>query len=246
MWRITLVLVAVVMLPGAVFAQTKVVPLVGNSPVSNSNPLPVTGTVTPSGTSDVNLKQYNGSAVGAGNAQYVQPGTSANFKVNIDQTTPGTTNKVVTDVASTVSNSPTLTTGSAYASGNSLGGLQTFSGVTGTGGGWIQTISAASLVGSTHEIDVFVFNANPTGSTCTDKTAFALAQADFSKLVPGSPIVVSASIAAGTPTVRVAQNLAISFQPSTLYVCYVTRGTPTFASATDTQFQWGIVARTTP
>lgn len=44
---------------------------------------------TPSGTQDINIKQYGGVAVGATNAQYVQPGTGAtwlqsNFPTTVD------------------------------------------------------------------------------------------------------------------------------------------------------------------
>lgn len=74
------------------------------------------------GTQDVNLKNYNGSAVGASNAQYVQPGTGATWAATqsgswnvgitgtlpafaaiptfkIDQTTPGVTNGVQVNAA---------------------------------------------------------------------------------------------------------------------------------------------------
>lgn len=108
--------------------------------------VPVSGSLTPSGTQDVNQKQVNGATINVGpgasdtgtqrittstdstigtvtsvtaitsitnpvgikggdgstinaigNATYVQPGTNANFKVNFDQTTPGTTNNVTLD-----------------------------------------------------------------------------------------------------------------------------------------------------
>lgn len=93
-------------------------------PYSNSNPLPVSATITPSGTQDTNLKQVNGATVnvGAGAAgtgtQRVTTSTDSTIgtvtavtaitnalpagsniigKVGIDQTTPGTTNNVAVD-----------------------------------------------------------------------------------------------------------------------------------------------------
>lgn len=47
--------------------------------VSTANPLPV---VLTSANVVVNLAQYNGAAVGPGNAQYVQPGTAAVFPIS--------------------------------------------------------------------------------------------------------------------------------------------------------------------
>lgn len=141
---------------------------------------------------------------------------------------------------SVVTNALTVTASSAYTAGDSLGGLQTLSSV-GSHGGYLHTVSIFSASGDTAEADAFVFNANPSASTCTDKTAFALAAADAGKLLPGSPIAITSSFAAGTPTVRVAQNLAIPFAATTLYVCYVTRGTPTFSATTDTSVQLGFV-----
>lgn len=140
---------------------------------------------------------------------------------------------------SIVTNALTVTAG-AYAANDSLGGLQTLSSV-GTNGGYLQSVSITSTSGVTSEIDLFIFNANPSASTCTNDAAFALAAADVGKLLPGSPIAVTSSFAAGTPTVRVAQNLAIPFAATTLYVCYVTRGTPTFSATTDTSVQLGFV-----
>src|SRR5437879_4779838 len=52
------------------------------------------------------------------------------------------------------------------------------------GSGGIRTgmmINSKSL--QTTQVDVVFFDANPTTSTCTDKTAFSLATADFDKVV---------------------------------------------------------------
>lgn len=141
---------------------------------------------------------------------------------------------------STASKTLTVTASSAYTAGDSVGGLQTYSSVS-VNGGFLQAISIFGPDASTSEIDAFVFNANPSASTCTDKTAFALAAADAGKLVAGTPAQVTNSVAAGTPTVRTANNLAIPFAATTLYVCYVTRGTPTFSSTTGPVVQLGLV-----
>jgi hypothetical protein len=159
-------------------------------------------------------------------------------------------NQIRVDVAQTV-------TASAYSAGNAVGGLMTIAGAarvsgslgaSGTGGILQQVVMNSKSV-QTAQMDVFIFNSNPTSSTCTDKTAFVLATADFDKVVgvasiPGAPANNSGWFSGGTGSVGQANNLAMAFDLSSatsLYACAVTRGTPTFAATSDISLKYQIL-----
>lgn len=140
---------------------------------------------------------------------------------------------------------PTVTASSAYAAGNAVGGLVTFTGATrvsdtaGKGGtsGSVQSLIVSSKSSQGALSDVVIFNANPTGSTCTDKTAFSLAAADIGKVV--GVVHMSDWVSMGTASMGQAQNQAMPYvlsSSTTLYACFVTRGTPTFTSTSDLAF----------
>lgn len=160
-------------------------------------------------------------------------------------------NQIRVDVAQTV------TASSAYTSGNAIGGLMTIAnaarvsgslGAAGTGG-IIQQVVANSKSLQTTQVDVFLFNSNPSGSTCTDKTAFVLATADFDKVigvasVPGTAANNSGWFGGGTGSVGQANNLAMAFEiasGTSVFACAVTRGTPTFTATSDISFKYQIL-----
>jgi hypothetical protein len=131
----------------------------------------------------------------------------------------------------------TVTASAAYSANNAVGGLITIAGAkraSAAPGAHLQSVIIDMKSAQTTAIDVVIFNANPTGSTCTDKTAFSVAAADFNKVVGVAHVTDWTSL--GTPSVGQSQNLALPFDLSgatTAYACVVTRGTPTFAATTD-------------
>ncbi len=142
----------------------------------------------------------------------------------------------------TITVAQTVTASSAYASGNAVGGLLTFANaarVSGSAGapgtsGMVQSVLENTKSAQTSASDLVVFSANPSGSTCTDKTAFSVAAADFDKIVGIVHITDWTSL--GTPSAGQAQNQAMPYALSSatsLYGCLVTRGTPTFSATTD-------------
>lgn len=142
----------------------------------------------------------------------------------------------------TIAVAQTVTASSAYASGNAVGGLMTLAGAARISGalggpgtsGMMQSILVASKSLQTAQIDVVLFNANPTASTCTDKTAFVLAAADFDKVIGAAH--VADWTAGSTGSFGQAQNMAMPYalaSATTIYACAITRGTPTFASTSD-------------
>lgn len=131
---------------------------------------------------------------------------------------------------------PTVTASSAYATGNNLGTIQTLTGAVRLSGGTalLQKVVLNFKSAQTAQTDVLIFNASPSGSTFTDKTAVSVATADFDKLV--GVVHVADCTSAGTPTICQATGLALSVKAvgtANLYAVAVTRGTPTFTATTD-------------
>lgn len=144
-----------------------------------------------------------------------------------------------------VSTTPTVQN-AAYSSGNAIGGLQTiafFRTVT-QPSGILNNIRVASQGGSTAAMTLYIFNANPSASTCTDKVAFVLNSADVSKLIATTPPVLTpAVVGVGTTVTMASQQLPVSVKNTdstatiNLYVCAVTAGyTP--ASTSDLVFKF--------
>lgn len=130
----------------------------------------------------------------------------------------------------------TVTASSAYTSGNAVGGLMTLSNSSriSAGSGLIQSAVISVKSAQTASADVVFFSANPTASTCTDKTAFSVAAADYDKVLGVAHVTDWTSL--GTPSAGQAQNLAMPFtlaSGTAVYACLVTRGAPTFASTSD-------------
>jgi hypothetical protein len=137
-----------------------------------------------------------------------------------------------------VTSNPIVQT-SQYASGASLGGLQTLSffRTLAQPSGILNNLSVSSKAGAVTPITLYIFNANPTSSTCTDKTAFSLAAADITKLITALP--TSLTMAAGaipTPTTASLQSpVSVKNSDSTLnlYACPVAGGAFIPSSTTD-------------
>lgn len=138
----------------------------------------------------------------------------------------------------------TVTAGSAYTSGNAIGALMTLPTATNVnaGSGLVQAVVEYTKSAQTSQTDVFLFSANPTSSTCSDKVAFALNVADYDKVI--GVIHMSDFTSGGTPSFGQAQNLAMPFtlaSGTAVYACAVTRGTPTFTATTDVTFGFRII-----
>ncbi len=131
-----------------------------------------------------------------------------------------------------ISNAMT-TANATTTTGQSIGGLQTLanavrvSGALGAGGtgGMIQSVMVTfkDAIGS-GPLDVYYFNANPTGSTCTNNSAFVLADADRDKVIGIAH--VSDFTSSNTSVVAQAQNQAMPFgvaSSTSIYACVVAR-----------------------
>jgi hypothetical protein len=134
-----------------------------------------------------------------------------------------------------VTAAPTVTAASAYASGNAVGGLITLAAINRQSGAsiYVQSVTVASKSAQTAQFDLVFFNANPTASTCTDKTAFSVAAADASKLAGVAHVSDWTASAVGSVGQMQQPPIGVPVPVTTLYACLVTRGTPTFTATTD-------------
>lgn len=129
----------------------------------------------------------------------------------------------------------------AYAAGQSLGGLQTISiGSTNSLSGILDQVSIASTGGSTVAAVMYVWDKNPSGTTCTDKTNFVKSQTDNQHLITGAPILLTPALvvsAQDATTYAAAANLTNNFVNSStntnLYVCLLANASVTPATTTD-------------
>ncbi len=130
---------------------------------------------------------------------------------------------------------PTVTT-TQYSIGDAIGPLQTVPLFRTAGGsGVLADASVLFKAGQVPPVTLYIFEANPTASTCTDNAAFGLNTADFTKLAGFKPIVISPDVPAGTTAAMGGASIALPVKnrdaspTANLYVCAVSGGTPTLA-----------------
>ena len=153
-----------------------------------------------------------------------------------DLTTYGTTNSVFVGGTSQVQVTPTVTSASAYAANNVVGGLLTFANAVQSTvlSGVITSVSVAVKSTQTAGFKLYLFSASPAG-TFTNKTAGAIATADASLLL--DVITLGAADSGLGSNVTIYNTDAISrsvvLAGTSLYGVLITTGTPTFTTTTD-------------
>lgn len=137
-----------------------------------------------------------------------------------------------------VSTIPAVTAG-AYSAGQSVGGLLTFPiGVANDPQGMLQNIYVESKGGSIVRLDIYVWDAKPTHTTCNDNANFVYAQADEKAVVVRTSIT-PAVIAGGQDTSSSGQSAAlwggfvVSDGTPNLYVCILAHASVTPATTSD-------------
>ncbi len=128
-----------------------------------------------------------------------------------------------------------VVTAAAYAAGNVVGGLLTFTNVfDGALSGYLQDIVVRTASAQTTGYKLYLFSDNPTATTFTDKTALpALAAADRAKLL--GVFSLGAADNSLTTTLNQSDGLATRIYgvSSSVYGVLVVLGTPTYASTSD-------------
>jgi hypothetical protein len=227
---------------GSVYAaQTDLTSVAGTTTVTAASGVQKVGVVGNAGTA---FDAAAGSA--ATNAVAVQ-GTSGMLPVNTaNQAAAANTDQ---GYALQVASTPTVTA-SSYSFGNCLGG---FNAITVAGNnaqsGLVTNFRVSSVTGVTASVTVYLFEANPSSSTCTDHSTFTLNSADVDKLIM-NPVNLSLVAPDGaTPSMAEA-----SFTPprpflaggsgssvKTIYYGMVATSTFTPGSTTDIHTRTGVV-----
>lgn len=129
-----------------------------------------------------------------------------------------------------VADTPTIQN-AAYANTNCMGGFQTVA--LGTSQSVLSALTLSSKGGLATAKQIYIFSANPTGSTCTDKSTFTLAAADVSKLITTVSLTPVAPTGT-TVTTATASGLGLGIPSGgTIYVAVVETTTETPGSTSD-------------
>jgi hypothetical protein len=142
----------------------------------------------------------------------------------------------------TLSASPTVDT-AIYASGDLIGGKLSFTSavLASAGGGEILNCLLADQAKQDAEIDLVLFDADPTGTTFTDQAALDIADADLTKIIG----IYRFSDYADFADNAIAQvTLASGFKlasGTTLFGALVSRGTPTYVAGTDVTVRISVI-----
>jgi hypothetical protein len=186
---------------------------------------------------------YNTSAptLTAGQYSAVQMDASGNVLVNLKTALPAGTNAIGSIVGRPVLVAPTLTVtaASAYAANNCVGGVVDLGVIFDASdlSAYLQSIVVASASAQTSNLAVALFNASPSGSTLTDKTAASIAAADAGKLLGIYPLFLNQNATYFGSIVSLWESDALSTllisAGTHLWAAFVTLGTPTFTATTD-------------
>lgn len=153
--------------------------------------------------------------------------------------------QVIISSSRTLNATPTIDT-AIYASGDLLGTKMTFAGAAkeGVGSGTIHTVVLSDLDKESANVDLIIFNANPSATTFTNNAALDIDDADLSKIACIISITTHAtfsdngiSYANGTNCVF---EIADAATP-TLYAALVVRATPTYTTAADLTLRLSIL-----
>ena len=176
-------------------------------------------------------------------------GTATPIVETVQNSGDSSQRQVVTVAGLTVAPQVTPTiTASAYTAGYVVGGVMSFANAVRTqnaiNSGRVRNAAIACKSAQSGEMDLYLFNANPSSSTFTDRAAPAIVAADLAKLIAKITLAQTDTSLSSTSTFWQALQLEIAFQlgsgNTTLYGVLVTRGTPTFGSTSDIVVTLGI------
>lgn len=146
-----------------------------------------------------------------------------------------------------VSATPTVDT-NIYASGDLIGTKMEFDvGQFRDAGGFIlDSVTLVDQAKQSANVDLVLFNADPSGTTFTDNAAFDVADADMSKICAVVSLTTHVTFNDNSLSIARDQGIPIklgkSLASQRLYGALVARATPTFAAATDVRVTLGVRA----
>jgi len=157
-----------------------------------------------------------------------------------------TKNYIAVGSTGVVTVAPTCDT-SAYATGELIGGKLTFTGAMREkyGTGVIHSVVIADKAKQNVALDIVLFDSDPSSTTFTDQATLTIADADLLKVVGVISVVATDYKSFADNSVADLKNIGLivksNSSSTSLYGCLVSRGTPTYASATDLQIKLKIL-----
>lgn len=141
-----------------------------------------------------------------------------------------------------VTTTPTIDT-AIYASGELMGGLQTLSNATSPTvfGGIIAQVEITDKDAENAAIDVIYFDSNPSSTTFTDQAPLDIADVDLTKIICVVSITAYKAYADNSSAALQNVNCPFRASSSTIYAAFISRGTPTYTSASDLSLRTGIL-----
>jgi hypothetical protein len=136
-----------------------------------------------------------------------------------------------------VSATPTVDT-SAYASGDLIGAKITLANAVqvAAGSGELLSLVLSDLANQKSDIDVVLFDSDPSTTTFTDQAALDIDDADLVKVIGVISIAAADYVSFVDNAVATLRDLRLGFKlasGTSLYAALVCRGTPTYASSSD-------------
>lgn len=152
-----------------------------------------------------------------------------------------------------ISVTPTVSAGAAYASGDAVGGLMSFTGAAKPeiGTAMVGSVILQDLNKQDAELDLILFDSNPSATTFTDNAVLDIADADLARII--GVVTVAATdyadfndsavgfVSCSVPFRTTATGSALDLTTQTLYGALVTRGAPTYNATTDVTVKLGVM-----
>lgn len=130
------------------------------------------------------------------NTTVVSPTNGQSVAIQMDQN-----GRVIasTGTANQISSTPTIST-AVYSAGNCIGGFNSIAATLYNGqSAFLTNFRISSIDGAAYQIFGYIFDSNPSTSTCTDKGVFSLSVADIDKVI-GTLSSTTLSVLAATAT----------------------------------------------
>lgn len=167
-------------------------------------------------------------------------GSSALGDVSIDQTTPGTTNRVVTQETDVITQTPTITAG-AYTAKDAVGGKLTFAGVGNKG--LINSLVISDKTTQAAELVLVLFDQDFTPTA--DNAPFDPSDADLANCGGFIRVIASDYQAFADNGVATLTGIGLPYKlaaaGTSLYGQLMCTGTPTYASTSDLTAKLGVI-----
>lgn len=134
---------------------------------------------------------------------------------------------------------------SAYTGGDAVGGKQTLTDALRSSGGTavLESIMVLDRGNQKAALEILIFDADPTAATITNNSPFVFSTDDL-KVLARIPVAASDYVTLDSKATATIKGIGVTLKAETgtsLYAAVVTTGTPTYVSASDLQFIYGLL-----